>query len=1262
MASGCIWQQHASLFRRLYLEENKTLKEVQSEVEDNHGFPSNSLSTYETKLRDLLGLRKNLNPEGWVAIDQHIRSVRSTNWEVYFNGRKMLKRKVMKEIARYTKHRSYPANLPMPPGVEIKWLDVSSQSAALSARGLPRRMVPQQLSRLTLDVPRNEDLDMIDFDSTALSRSPSDVLQETQLLRFNTPAIINPTVDIAVAANKVISAHFSAAILDPRLADLWHPILEDGPFNSLSRTLHRFFPGKTAFPHSNSILPVSRNNPTQNVDTWTLSSSSLEANQHEVSGRSHAVEDVENIQAQPSSGTISARLDPLRILALLIYYLSNNFAGLDQTRDTLLFLMEQVPHNLVGEFLQAESFAIETSWMTLAEWSFDLNKKHFFEKVMQVSLRCPEWVELHGARCLIFAAYFGCTKIARKIISCGVSPNEMSRFVVSLDDNNSSPNFSSLAVNEGYLHMGLDRERTREWKREYTVKTFPLMEAAARGNLEVLETLKNAKADCQLRSFGLTAAGYALIAHENGVMDDDVLSSVLSLLFDMGESLDAPMWQNDKAFRSGYGSKLEALWSEETLLDAIYLKRDSEVLFQEMQKRSRVPYGVMTVSGILRSAADGCNALRDYMATICYPNGHPRKRIEEVALVRSLTIPQAFESMMGNGFSLEFKALQNAVNIGGACYHLSLPGPTRSDILEILFRNRAELSASVVQQILDRLMEDQTNDSMSTTLICEHIQDMLPILRPDQIRRFGTILLEQFCKEGKITKVQLCLEAGVDPRAVDLLKIKSGGCDDTRIHQLLYEHGCRLILPLQPLEHKQLPRRYTTTELQWLITHGLNEVLNGMSIHDIITQFVSDRVSMYKVRKFAQWLSDRGYPLYTQPPSTALFQQCELRESSPSLALLIYLESNEDHISRLLDQGLDINPQRCRKRNEVDHPKLSRWYDEPPLEAAVRNCDISMVQLLLRRGADIHCQIDDSETVLDVAVDLYLDAYDSQLARWKELVTILLENGAKPGHNPSDALSRAIESPEPDLQLIRMLLENGADPKANYARSLRGAATSDSPNLQLIQMLLENGADPKENSSTLLPYAATSDRPNLQLIQMLLENGAKVNDDYYEKPLLRTVLLSTEINLELKMAIFALLLAHGAKYNSSEELVYACISGDIELVRFHLNKGANPNVWFNKDHVTWDDDMLQNPLGPSAQKGNVPIALVLLAAGATLSGRDRSLSLAAENGRLDMVALLLPHEKRLKEVKKALGCALKGRYYSIIRLLRQRLAAANQED
>ena len=113
--------------------------------------------------------------------------------------------------------------------------------------------------------------------------------------------------------------------------------------------------------------------------------------------------------------------------------------------------------------------------------------------------------------------------------------------------------------------------------------------------LEVIELLKDAGVESQPRSGGLTAAGHALNAYERGAMEIDELVGTLSVLVGMGENIDAPVWQE---WRPAEHTTLSHQWSEETLLDAIYIRCGDGPLFQRSREHSRVPNGVLTVSGI----------------------------------------------------------------------------------------------------------------------------------------------------------------------------------------------------------------------------------------------------------------------------------------------------------------------------------------------------------------------------------------------------------------------------------------------------------------------------------------------------------------------------------------------------------------------------------------------------------------------------------------------------------------------------------------
>jgi hypothetical protein len=64
------------------------------------------LNTYETKLRDELGLKKKLKWFDWIAIDDHISHLGNSKFDVFLNGSLIPPSKVKKEINRNLKRRS----------------------------------------------------------------------------------------------------------------------------------------------------------------------------------------------------------------------------------------------------------------------------------------------------------------------------------------------------------------------------------------------------------------------------------------------------------------------------------------------------------------------------------------------------------------------------------------------------------------------------------------------------------------------------------------------------------------------------------------------------------------------------------------------------------------------------------------------------------------------------------------------------------------------------------------------------------------------------------------------------------------------------------------------------------------------------------------------------------------------------------------------------------------------------------------------------
>ncbi|KAI1361895.1 hypothetical protein F5Y08DRAFT_313503 [Xylaria arbuscula] len=94
------WKENKETLRRLYLTERRTLKDVKKKMETEHGFPTTPLSTYESKLRDLLGLRKKMKSQDWRPVYRHYLDSGNRHTALYFNGTRIPWGKAWKEIKR----------------------------------------------------------------------------------------------------------------------------------------------------------------------------------------------------------------------------------------------------------------------------------------------------------------------------------------------------------------------------------------------------------------------------------------------------------------------------------------------------------------------------------------------------------------------------------------------------------------------------------------------------------------------------------------------------------------------------------------------------------------------------------------------------------------------------------------------------------------------------------------------------------------------------------------------------------------------------------------------------------------------------------------------------------------------------------------------------------------------------------------------------------------------------------------------------------
>jgi hypothetical protein len=125
------WTKNANVFRRLYQDERKTLHQVKEFAERELHPPENytsvqrlflfqsrtdlraRISTYETKLRDVLKLRKKLKQRDWYLIHHYAlsRGLGRREYDVLLNGTQMRPDQVWKEIRRYGYHKETEGEL-----------------------------------------------------------------------------------------------------------------------------------------------------------------------------------------------------------------------------------------------------------------------------------------------------------------------------------------------------------------------------------------------------------------------------------------------------------------------------------------------------------------------------------------------------------------------------------------------------------------------------------------------------------------------------------------------------------------------------------------------------------------------------------------------------------------------------------------------------------------------------------------------------------------------------------------------------------------------------------------------------------------------------------------------------------------------------------------------------------------------------------------------------------------------------------------------
>ncbi|KAK2596293.1 hypothetical protein N8I77_013189 [Diaporthe amygdali] len=132
-----VWHRHESQIKDLYQNQRKTLEEVKHLMEEK-GFPKKPLSTWESKLRETLRLRKRANAKDWPLIYQHIlprlkhpkKKALKKKTRICLNNSEILWDKAWKEIRRSRALEMDFQSNKVPPASDMRFLSIPEPAPA----------------------------------------------------------------------------------------------------------------------------------------------------------------------------------------------------------------------------------------------------------------------------------------------------------------------------------------------------------------------------------------------------------------------------------------------------------------------------------------------------------------------------------------------------------------------------------------------------------------------------------------------------------------------------------------------------------------------------------------------------------------------------------------------------------------------------------------------------------------------------------------------------------------------------------------------------------------------------------------------------------------------------------------------------------------------------------------------------------------------------------------------------------------------------
>ncbi|KAI0111515.1 hypothetical protein F4814DRAFT_422707 [Daldinia grandis] len=399
-----IWERHELTFRQLYQTEHKTLKEVKEIMESEHGFPVNSLSTYEIKLRDKLHLRKKLKKPDWASVHQHrlMRGDKPTG--VYLNGTEIPQEKVWKEIRRSGARLVDNGRIiPLPRDVVVR---TPSPVGCLVPHALPTQPersqgLPSQLLASPMMMPSAPP------SPGALIYSPRNMAQPSQ-------SHINSSMNHLTQRDKFteLLEVASGATATALLSIPWLSFSKS--MRQMATTICRPSEHDTALDHSLSFesIPFIMDFVSELVspETWRVLFPL-----HRLPIPSHT----------PSSSVPTLNMDIFYLLSKVFYLISNNklqqpYEPSVGSPDIIRLFLDRIPQAVLKSLFREDLPTIRAVWQYLAGCAGRFGYRDAFRSLMGVGLLHRYWIVPRGSSYLSFAASMGALDVIRSLSKAGI--------------------------------------------------------------------------------------------------------------------------------------------------------------------------------------------------------------------------------------------------------------------------------------------------------------------------------------------------------------------------------------------------------------------------------------------------------------------------------------------------------------------------------------------------------------------------------------------------------------------------------------------------------------------------------------------------------------------------------------------------------------------------------------------------------------------------------------------------------------------------